>query len=180
MCKNAQKTAYDLLLAEEPTIKNILTLEGVAGTPQAVLALSAYDQALTDLADWVPGTASQDVLEALADVQTAIPALPIPVQYQLLGNTIVAAIITVIAVVTGNSPAASAEPLPEGVDYEEAQQDNERATIAIYTPRAQALVPFYKLKTRATWLPERTPKAQYKACWNKAVQISAAPDAFKL
>lgn len=177
MCQNATKTAYAVLAGVEPELKSILTIEGVANTPQATAALTAYDQALADLKNWTPGTPSQDLIQVLNDLQIAIPALPIPPQYQLLSSAILAAVVTVIGIVTGNSPAqpvavAAGEAAP---DMAEVQADHERATMAEFTVRAQSLVPFYKIRTRATFLPGRTPTEQQKACWNKACDLSNAP-----
>ena len=182
MCTNAAETAYNLLLAEEPTIKAILTLEGVAGTTQAIAALAAYNSALTLLQSWVPGTTSQNIIQVLSDLQVIITALPIPPLYQLITDAVLAGIITVMGLVTGNSPAPAPVPaaLPEGVTALMVQQDHERATMAEYSIKAQALVPFYKIQTRATWLPERHPDAQYRACVNKAVEVSGAPASFRL
>ena len=174
MCKNAQQTAYDVLVAVEPELKSILTIAGVVNTPQAVTALAAYDQAVTDLKNWVPGTPSQDVIEVLTDVQLAVSALTpmIPATDALLINAVLAAVVTVIGLVTGNSPAPAPAALVDGVTPEDMQSDHERTTMAVYTQRAQSLVPFYKIKTRATWLPERRPDAQAKACWNKACDLT--------
>ena len=184
MCQNAQSTAYAILSAEEPEIKSILTIEGVANTPQATTALQAYDLALADLKNWTPGTVSQETIEVLTDLQTAITALTplVPPTYALLINAVLAAIITVLGIVSGNSPApaVTASVVPAGVTAAEVQADHERATMTTYAARAQSLVPFYKIKTRGTWLPERSPVAQNKACWNKAVEITGAPESFKV
>jgi hypothetical protein len=182
MCQNAEKTVYEVLAAEEPTIKSILTLEGVADTPAATNALTAYDQALADLQSWVPGSPSQDAIEVLDDAQEAITALGplVPQPYGILLQTALAGIVLAIGMVTGNSPAPTPASLPDGVTADQVQQDHERDTMATYSVSAQALVPFYKIQTRGTWLPERHPAEQYKACWNKAVELSGAPTSFKV
>lgn len=181
MCQNAEKTVYEVLAAEEPTIKSILTLEGVANTPAATNALAAYDLALTNLQSWVPGSPSQDAIEVLDDAQTALADLGplIPQPYGILLQAVLAGIVLAIGMVTGNSPAPATVP-PQGVSAKEVQQNHEHDTLVNYSAQAQALVPFYKIQTRATWLPERHPAAQYNACWNKAVEISGAPASFKV
>ncbi len=174
MCQNATKTAYAVLSGIEPQIKAILTIEGIANTPQATTALAAYDQALADLNAWTQGTPAQDVIQVLDDLEVAVQALPIPTAYQLLVSTILAGIVTVIGIVTGNSPAPPVASI-QGIDLAAVQQDHERATMARYSVRAQDLVPFYRIKTRATWLPEREPATQQKHCWNKACALSSTP-----
>ena len=175
MCQNANKTAASVLAGIEPEIKSILSIEGVANTKQATTALAAYDQAVTDLNAWQPGTIAQDLIQVLDDLQVAIQALPIPPAYQLLSSAILAGVVTVIGIVTGNSPAPALGSLPEGVDAATVQADHERAVMATYAVRAQDLVPWYRIKTRATWLPERRPAVQQRECWNKGCDLTGTP-----
>ena len=179
-CANVQQTMYDLLVDQEPAFNDILSIvNGGATTSAAVTAETAYNEAVAALKTWVPGSPSQDAIEVLDDLQTAVSALPIPTTDQFLVNTLLGVIIGIIGAVEGAS-TAPATPTPvasaEAISQEEVQADHERATMVTYTTRIQQLVPFYHLKKRALWLPERSPKAQARECWKMACTLSNRPD----
>jgi hypothetical protein len=158
MCQNAEKNAAELLAAIKPTITEVLTLAGVANTPQAAAALEAYDEAETDLANWQKGTPATEAIEAITDLQTAINALPIPTQYQALINIILAGLETVIGVVTANSPAPA--PAADATVAPEDAQDTHMATVAAATAdKVHTLIPGIKL-TR-----NHPAAAQYTTAW---------------
>jgi hypothetical protein len=176
MCENAAKTVGSVLKAAEPDLRDILTITGVAGTPQAAAALQAYDQAETDLLNWTQGDAPEEAIQILTDAQAAVSALTplIPTTDALLINVVLAAIIVAIGIVTGNSPAPAA--VHEGVTPEMVQADHERATMVDYTDRVRTLVPFYKVETRATWLPGRSPADQINKAWKQACTLTNHPE----
>ena len=62
MCKNAASTAASLMSAIEPTLVDLLTFLGLAGTPNGQAALKAYNAAVTALQNWQPGNSAQDVI----------------------------------------------------------------------------------------------------------------------
>jgi hypothetical protein len=175
MCQNIEKTVLNLMVAEEPEVKAILSIAGVVDTPAATAALNAYNEAITDLETWTPGTASQEAIELIEDAETAFDALPIPTTDKVLVDAVIAVFITAIGLISGNTAVPTPTTLPEGVTAADVQVNHQQATMTTYFARAQARVPFYRIKTRATWLPERTVGAQAKACWNKACDLADAP-----
>lgn len=103
MCKNAQKTAADLMSGIRPTIVSLLTLEGIAGTPDAVAALAAYDQAELAVANWIPGTSVETVVQLVNAADSVFQVLPVPVEAKALAGIIDAGFVTVVAILEGNS-----------------------------------------------------------------------------
>jgi hypothetical protein len=168
MCQNATKTAATLMAAIEPTIKSLLTLTGQANTPNGIAAINAYDDALVALQNWQSGTAAQNVLELITAFQTVYNSLPIPSEYLVLGNIILAGIETVIGVVTANSPAPVAHA-DATASWEERQAMHQAAVSADTSAKVQALVPGFK---RSIW---HTPAHQYNEAWNKAVVAGGFP-----
>jgi hypothetical protein len=160
------------MAAIEPTIKNLLTATNLITTPDGVAAISAYDAALAALQNWQSGTAAQEVLELIGDFQTLFNKLPIPPEYQMLGNIVLAGIETVIGVVTANSPAPAA---PEGVEaHAEAQAMHQAAVAADTTAKVQSLVPSFK---RSIF---HSPESQYNKAWNAEVDASGLDTSLKV
>jgi len=169
MCTNAVKTAASLLEAIEPTIVSLLTETKLINTPEAQTLMTEYQNVLTAIQNWTPGTPAQEALELLGIFQTAVNALPIPSEYLTLFNIILAGIETVIGVLTANSPA----PAPAVATFaapEEAQALHQANVIAATAAKIQALVPSF---TRSIW---HTAAAQYKNAWNSAVDHGNFPD----
>src|ERR1700761_3827466 len=143
MCQNATKTVASILEAEEPNLKEILAIEGVSGTAAATTALNQFNQAITDLQNWTPGSPAQEAIEVLTDTEAAVTALGplIPPADSILINTVLAGIVLAIGLVEGNSPApvveahaavaSTTEAVPQP-SVEEVQKDHERATLATY------------------------------------------------
>jgi hypothetical protein len=108
------------------------------------------------------------VLELITAFQTVYNSLPIPSEYLVLGNIILAGIETVIGVVTANSPAPAA-PADATASPEELQAMHQAAVSADTTAKVQSLVPGFK---RSIW---HTPAHQYNEAWNKAVVAGGFP-----
>ena len=168
MCKNATKTAYNLAVAIEPTIKLLLNATGLGNTDNGIAAMKAFDALLAALQTWQSGTSAQNVLQVIADFQEVWNTLPIPTQYVSLGNIIIAGVETVIGVISANSPAPAA---PAGVELHEEHQAMYAMAVAAHTTvKVQALVPGFK---RSIW---HSPESQYVSTWNKAVEEEGLPE----
>jgi hypothetical protein len=178
MCVDARKTAASLMGAIKPTLTSLLTLAGISTTtPPGSLALTAYTDAETDLQNWVPGSKSDEVLELLADFQTAFSALPLPPTVEALTNIILAGIETVIGVVTANSPAPTAPPVAnvEGLmGAEDIQAVHAASVAADTTAKVHKLVPGFK---RSIF---HSPDHQYRGAWNGAITEGHFPDSAKV
>ena len=81
MCKAAAATLSDLMGAIEPTLVNLLTVLGIASTPEGQAAISAYSAALTAVENWVPGTSAQDVIQVI-DAFTSAEDAWVPTSYE--------------------------------------------------------------------------------------------------
>lgn len=175
MCTNAVKTAGDLMAAEEPTLKALLTETNLLNTPDGQSAIAAYDAALTAVQGWTSGTDAQEVIEVIGDFQTVFATLSIPPEYEVLGNLILGGVVTVIGVLTANSPApAAAAPADATIEPEDLQTAHQTATIADTTAKVQTLVPGFK---PSIW---HTPAKQYKNEWNKTVEENGLPATLKV
>jgi hypothetical protein len=162
MCKAAAKTAAALMAAIEPTIKSLLTATGQINTPDGIAAIKAYDDAVTALDSWTSGTPAQEVLELIADFQAALNVIPIPPQFQVLLNIVLAGVETVIGVLTANSPAPT-DAASAVAPHEETQTMHALAVADDTTAKVQALVPGFK---RSIF---HSPESQYTKAWNDAV-----------
>ena len=161
MCVNATKTAASLMAAINPTIVSLLTIAGLANTPNGIAAMKAYDAALLAVKNWKQGTSSETVLQLITAFQDVFNVLPIPETYKVLANIIMAGIETVIGVVMANSPAPAA---PAGVKvHGEMKAMHQANVIADTTAKVQVLVPGFK---RSIW---HSPESQYNHAWDEAV-----------
>lgn len=175
MCKNATKSAGQLMAAIEPTFVSLLNATGQSSTPNGIAAKNAYDAALTAVQNWVPGSKTQDVLQVVVDFQTALSGLPIPPNAQVFANIILAGLETVLAIISANSPApatAAAGPQATPVAHmsmlraassEEVQAMHQASVIETTTAKVNTLVPGFQ---RSIY---HSPESQYKAAWNKTV-----------
>jgi hypothetical protein len=162
MCSNASKTVASLMAAIQPGLINLLTVTGIASTTQGQAAIKAYDAALAAVQAWVPGTTAQDVIQVIDAFTAVFDTLPFPSEVSVLVNIVSAGIVTVIGVLTGNSPAPAA-PAGATASAEEAQDAHAVAVAHDTTVKVQALVPGFK---RSIW---HSPAAQYKTAWNNGV-----------
>jgi hypothetical protein len=165
MCKAAQATLADLMSAIEPTLVNLLTVLGIADTPNGQAAITAYNAALAAVQTWVPGTDAQDVIQVINAFTDVFNTLPIPADAKSLADVISAGIVVVISVLTGNSPAA---PTPDA--QKKVQADAiEKVTI---------LVPGYKEslwdKARAALGDHSIAAKEYHSAWKKTATAATA------
>jgi hypothetical protein len=164
MCKDATNTASSLMAAIEPDLVNLLTLLGVATTPDGAAAITAFNAAQAALAAWTPGTTAQTVVEALNAFSTVFDVLPIPEDAKALEGVIEAGIVAIIAVVTANSPAP---PAAAGTaTAEETQALHALSVSDDATAKVSKLVPGFK---RSHF---HGAAHQYKQAWNGAVEKS--------
>lgn len=110
MCKEAEKSAAAILSAVEPDLVQLLTIEGIASTPDGQSAIAAYNALDTALQNWVPGTGAQVAIEAANAFTAVFQTLPIPVEAKGLEALISGAIVTVIGILNANSPAPAGVP----------------------------------------------------------------------
>jgi hypothetical protein len=165
MCKQAAQTAGAVLGAVEPELTALLTAEGIATTPAGEAALAAYKSAVTSLDDWQSGTPAQEAIQALDDFQAAFNVLPFPPTVTVFENIIEAAIVTVIGILTANSPAPANDTTAEPTaSAEETVAAHQAFVAADTTAKVQALVPTFK---RSIF---HSPAWQVKNEWNKAVE----------
>jgi hypothetical protein len=164
MCKNAAPTVAALMAAIEPTLVNLLTVLGIATTPNGQAAIQAYNAALLAVQDWKPGTSAQDVIGVISAFTQVFDALPIPADAAMLANIISAGIVVVIGVLTGNSPAPGQ---PEGT-----ANPNALKAMDDTATKVQKLVPDWKESTwdkaRAALGDHMIAAGEYKKQWNKA------------
>jgi hypothetical protein len=165
MCQKAAQTAGALMAGLEPEIQSLLTATGLASTAAGQAALTAYNTAATDLQNWKSGTAAQDVIEALNDLEDVFNKLPLPATFELFGNIILGGIVTIIGIVTANSPAPSTteEVGEDAATPEETQAHYQAQVAADTTAKVEALVPGFK---RSIF---HSAASQQKSAWNKAV-----------
>jgi hypothetical protein len=172
MCQNATKTAASLMLAIEPTIKSLLSLEGILNTPQGIAAMNAYDAALTAVQNWKSGTSAQNVLQLIGAFQSVFNTLPLSTNVQVLTNIILAGIETVIGVLMANSPAP---PAPAGVKaHAETKAMYQANVIADTTIKVATLVPGFN---RSFW---HSPESQYNKAWDNAVDAGGFDPGLKV
>ena len=177
MCQNANKTAYALLKAVEPSLTGLLAFLGQTNTTAGIAVVTAYNSALTALQNWQQGTTAENVIELIDDFLTgfnalaqSIPVLP-PGTVALI-NVIVAGIEAVIGIINANSPAP---PAPAGaVAVEEPQALHQAAVAADTAQKVHALVPGIKLSRF------HSPQHQYQSAWNGAVDSNGLPTSLKI
>jgi hypothetical protein len=173
MCANAQKTIVDLMGEIESTILAIGTELNIENTPQFQLVIKLYNDALTAIQNWTSGTAAQDIIEILNDLQTAVSDLPIPTTIQTLVNIILAAVATVVAILTANSPNPTPIPADANASPEETTAAYQAEVMKAAEAKVQTLAPGFK---RSIW---HSAASQYKTTWNNAVK-GKFPDAMLL
>jgi hypothetical protein len=161
MCKNATNTAASLMAAIEPDLVNLLNLLNVSKTPDGAAAINAFNAAQAALAAWTPGTTAQTVVEALNAFTAVFDVLPIPEDAKALANVIDAGIVTIIAVITANSPAPA--PAAGSTAGEEHQALHALSVAEDATAKVSKLVPGFK---RSHF---HGAAHQYKQAWNGAV-----------
>jgi len=164
MCKNAVSTASSLMLAIEPTLVDLLTVTGIANTPDGEAAIKAFDAAQSSLSDWTPGTPATTVIEALDAFTAVFAVLPLPTEYKALEGIISAGIVTVIGVVTANSPAPTSDTSQKTASEEESQGAHIAHVASETAKKVTELVPGFKRSIFTS------PAHQYKNEWNKAVE----------
>ena len=108
MCKNATKTAAALIAGIRPTLVSFLALEAVP-TATVTEVLAAYDAANTAVANWVPGTSAQTVVEAVEAADAVFQTLPVPDSDKALAGLITAGLASVIAIIEANSTSDPVE-----------------------------------------------------------------------
>lgn len=153
MCQNATKTAADLMLGIRPTIVSLLTLEGLAGTPEATEALAAYDTAEQAVAAWVPGTTAQTIVEAVNAADAVFQALPVPDDAKALAGIIAAGFTAVVAIIEANSTT----------DATEQHEVTAAAVIKINTLAPHS----FKYHKGIFAEFQASPEKQYHNAWNK-------------
>ncbi len=162
MCKNAAGTAASLMKAIEPTLISILALTGNADTPEGKAAIQAYDAALLAVQNWKSGSTAENVLQLIVGFQQVFNVIPIPDQYKVLANVILAGVEAVIGVLIANSPAP---PAPVGLKGVADAKALHQATVAADTTvKIHTLVPGIKLSRFYS------AESQYNHAWNKAVE----------
>jgi hypothetical protein len=190
MCKNAAGQISTTMIAIRPTVVSVLTILNVVNSEQGKAALSAFDAAQAALANWTSGSDAADVIQ-LIDAFTSVfnavtTSVPIPVEITALIDVISAGLVTVIGLLTANSPAPP-------VTAEEANAE----TVGVETPalyqthvatetqeKVAKLIPGFKVsiwdKGRAALGDHTVVANEYKHHWNQAVE-KAGPNyaAFK-
>ena len=169
MCKAADKTVGALMTAIEPTLKSFLADLGIATTPEGVAAINAYDAALAAVEAWVPGSTSADVIQVINAFTQVFNTLPVPQEFKVFADLITAGIVTVIGVITGNSPAPTA-PADATASAEELSASHALDTAKATEETVQALVPGFK---RSLF---HSPASQYTSQWNKDADAAGKPE----
>lgn len=108
MCQKFEATAAAVLKGAEPEFVSLLTATGIAATPDGEAAINAYKAAEQSLADWVPGTETQTVIEAVNAAVSVFNVLPFPSDAKLLVDAISAIFATVLGIIKANTPAPAA------------------------------------------------------------------------
>jgi len=167
MCKNASATVASLMAAIEPTLVELLTVLGVADTPEGQAAINAYNAALAAVEAWKPGTTAQDVIQVINAFMQIFNTLPIPAVAKSLADIIAAGIAVVIGILTGNSPSAT-----DAVSQAQVMSDT-HAKVA-------TLIPGFKDslwdKARAALGDHTVAASAYRGAWNKGVATAAKSD----
>lgn len=153
MCQHPQQTAAAVMKGIEPTLINILTLEGIANTPDAQTAIREYDQAEIDVQNWVPGTSVQTIVQAVNAADAAFQLLPVPEEFKLFAGIIGAGFTTVVAILEGNTAATPAE-------------QHEITVLAVQKVNEQAPGAFHYHKGIFREF-EASPAKQYHNAWNR-------------
>jgi hypothetical protein len=175
MCKNATATAASLMAAIEPTVVNLLTELNLATTPDGIAAITAFNAAQKALASWVPGTSAQTVIEAINAFTAVFNVLPIPADAKDFEDTISAAIVIVVGILTGNSPPAT-PPVTMIVTAptEEIQAAHAHEVMDATTEQAMKIKPSFK---RSIW---HSAAHQYNNTWNNDVKKNLKYAALKI
>jgi hypothetical protein len=168
MCSNAASTVAALMGAIEPSLVDLLTVLGIADTPQGQAAITAYNAALSAVQNWKSGTSAQDVIQVINAFTLVFNTLPIPADAKTLADIISAGIVVVIGVLTGNSPVPA--PIPGDASKEESQASHAISAAQDAEAKVEALIPGFK---RSHF---HSPASQFKTAWNKQVALSAATD----
>ena len=173
MCKNAESTALTLAEGIEPTVIQILTLEGLASSTEGQAAINAFNTLITSLKTWQPGTGAQDVIQAIDAFTAVFNVLPFPDTDKTLVDIVVAGVTTLIGILTANSPAP-APPAGQTITASpEVLQQAHASTVETDTAaKVAALVPGFK---RSRF---HSPEWQYRKAWNTAVK--ALPEKYQV
>ena len=186
MCKSAAATAAVLMKAIEPTIVQLLTLEGIANTPAGTSAINAFNAALTAVESWKSGTTSADVIQLINAFVAVFDTLPLPPTVQTLVSIITAGIEGVIAAITANSPAPvtteGTTPVAADAAAEaEAVQTIHAHSVANAAEAKVTALTGYKPSTldkaRVALGDTALPAIKYKQVWNGAVDALTVQDA---
>lgn len=137
----------------EPTLIALLTLEGIANTPDAETAIKEYDQAELDVQNWVPGTSVATIVQAVNAADAVFQLLPVPEADKIFSGLIAAGFTTVVAILEGNSAATPAE-----------QHEITIVAVARVNELAPGAFKYHKGIFREF---EASPASQYHNAWNK-------------
>ena len=175
MCENAVATAAVLMQAIEPTLVNLLTVLGIADTPDGKTAIAAFDAALNAVKNWTPGTGPQDVIQVIDAFVEVFDTLPIPTDAKALADVIAAGITTVIGVLTANSPSSGTF----------STEEHQNMVIRDTTSKIVALVPGFKLslwdRGRIALGDREIVASEYKNHWNATVaSVSVANSKYSI
>lgn len=164
MCKNVESQISNLMIAERPTLVAVLTIAGVdAATEENVLA--AYDAAQVAAENWVPGSTTAQVDEALNAALAVIVSLKalIPAPAVALLGVVIGGIEAVIGLINANSATTTADT---------------SAAIAHAEAQVVANVPGFKLnvfeRARAAVGDTHVAANHYKHEWNSAIEVAGS------
>jgi hypothetical protein len=179
MCQNAAKTAGGVMAAIEPELKSLLAATGQLNTPNGIAAINAYEAADQVLLAWKSGTNAQNVIQVIGAFTTVFNTLPIPDNYKLYADIISAGIVTVIGIVTGNSPAPA--PAAGITAHEDAQAMYQAQVVADTVAKVKVLVPSFRFESTSafSWF-HHSPESQSKSAWNHTVDTNPEPGIVKV
>lgn len=163
MCQNAEKTAGALMVSIRPTVVSFMTVEGVSAAEQTEV-LATYDAAQNAVSNWQPGTGAQTVIELLNAFTQVFDTLPVPQSDIVLANLIEAGIVTVIGVLTANSPA------PPNTTTEATATPEEMQAAHASMVAHDTVVKIHKLAPGIKLSKFHSASHQYTEAWNKQVE----------
>lgn len=175
MCANPKATAEALLAAGEPDVENLLTIIGVANTPDGIAAINAYKAAEVAVADWTPGSTAADVTQVVNAFTHVFNTLPIPEDAKLLENAISALIVGVLGVISANSQAPAEQPAETPEISANVQTIHAHAVAADTEAKVTALTgykPSVITKAKVMLGDHGAIAGQWKTQWKKAVEAS--------
>lgn len=177
MCHNPVETAGALLAAIEPDLVSFLTLEGIATTPNGQAAINAFAAATKAVENWVPGTKSAEVIEAVNDFTTVFNTLPIPADAKTIADVILAGVAGAIGIIEANSPAPAEALAAATPDTVANVQTLHAHTVAANTETKVAALaggyrPSFVTKTKVMLGDHGAIAGQWDSQWMKAVKAA--------